>query len=91
VAPPCVAGWALVWGGVTGAVVVCVRAVEGAVVVVEGAVVVVEGAVVVVALVVVPVVVGAGVVAEAPAGASGITVVVARPPAAGRSGSRRSM
>jgi hypothetical protein len=87
-----VAGGALVWGGVTGAVVVWVRVVEGAVVVVP--VVVVPALVVpvvVVPVVVAPVVVGAGVPVEAPAGASGMTVVVANPPAAGRSGSRRSM
>jgi hypothetical protein len=36
-------------------------------------------------------VVGAGAGVVAPAGASGITDVVGSPPAAGRSGSRRSM
>jgi hypothetical protein len=70
-----------------------------------GVVAVGAGAVVVAVVVGVVVVVGAVVVAagacpvelcgtsgpDVPAGASGMTLVVERPPAAGRSGSRRSM
>jgi hypothetical protein len=79
-APP-VVGVTGVWEVVVGAVLVVVGA--GVVVVVVGVTVVAVG--------VAAAGVGVAVVGSAPAGASGITLVVERPPATGRSGSRRSM